>query len=318
MIFETHAELKERVEAVTGRRVRGSPRVFENTSSFMEIAAGSVLRLGGTDYYVTGNACEGRFGIVDQPKLWVKYATDLDDGSHKVLKLVFHESFTTTLGVLTLRCARNPDKESRVLELVDGDRRFMRGKTVRDEAGNNVRVLDRIIGDSLFNHVVAMEQSHRAWFDETLPRVLRKLQGCIEALALLHEHGLQHGDVRNDHIMVERETGEYRWIDFDYEVNYLDYDVWSVGNLLTYAVSKGILTCRDARDRLGEQGGADISSDDALLFYPYRLANLKKVFPYVPQDLAELVMRFSAGTTDYYERVTDIARDLSEISLLRK
>lgn len=315
MIFRDAGELEERIESLTGRRVYGAVRVLEDTSDYMGIQAGSVLRLEGTDYYVTGEAKEGRFGIEEQPKFWVKFGIDLTDGSRKILKLVFHEQFTTSLGMFTVRCTRDPEKESRVLEMTEGDDRFMQGKTVRDGAGNNVRILEVIRGKSLFNYVALLSEPHEEYFYETLPGILRKVLGCIEAIRILHENEEQHGDIRNDHILVESKTGKYRWIDFDYSVNYLDYDVWAMGNILNYAVGKGIQTCGGYGGPHGSrrEHGQEIEQDDALLFYPYRLANLRKIFPYIPPEMNDILMRFSAGATDFYEDFSRMSDDLSEL-----
>jgi hypothetical protein len=307
--------LRERIEAVTGRTVDRTPTVTDDTSAYMSISTGTVLSLEGSHYFVTGEAKEGRFGIVEQPKFWVKYAYDLEDGTRKVIKLVFHEQFTTALGAFKVRCRRDPDKESRILELTTGDERFMQGRTVRDRAGNNVRVLDHIRGKSLYSHVVMLDQPHEVYFHETLPGILSNVAGCIEAIAVLHAHGEQHGDVRNDHIIIERDTGRYRWIDFDYSVNYLDYDVWSMGNILTYAVGKGIRTCKEAIGILSARGRspAAVTPDDALLFFKYRMANLRKVYPYIPKELNELLMRFSTSTLDFYENLGKMAQDLRDV-----
>lgn len=307
MIFEDPQTLAARIESLTGRKVHGRVPVLEDTSDYMGISAGTVLRLDANDYYIRGEAKEGRFGIEEQPKLWVKHATDLSDGSRKILKLVFHEHFTTTLGAFTVRCVRDQDKESRVLDLTAGDERFMQGRSVRDAVGNNVRIIERIHGPSLFNYVALRGETHEEYFHRTLPTVLEKLVGSIEAIALLHEHGEQHGDIRNDHILIEQGTGRFRWIDFDYHVNYLDYDVFGLGNILTYAVGKGIHTLR------GVSGKLDVSHEDGLLFYSYRLANLRKLFPYIPVELNDVLMRFSTEATYFYESCHDIATDLRAI-----
>lgn len=315
MIFENPRELKERIEHLTGRRVFGEVRVLEDSSDYMGIHAGTVLRLGGTDYYIRGEAKEGRFGIEEQPKLWVKYGLDLTDGSRKILKLVFHEQFTTNLGEFTVRCIRDPEKESRVLELTRGDSRFMQGRGIRDQVGNNVRILEYIRGKSLFNHVALIEQPHERYFHETLPGILRNVLTCIEAMESLHALGEQHGDIRNDHVLIEADSGTYRWIDFDYRVNFLDYDIFGMGNILTYAVGKGIQTCRGYAGRGPSKSGraVDVYNEDALLFYRYRLANLRKIFPYIPPELNEMLMRFSAEATFFYESFTEMAADLRRI-----
>jgi serine/threonine protein kinase len=312
MIFESPDELRERIESLSGRKVYGRVVVTEDTSDYMGIQAGTVLRLGGSDYYITGEAKEGRFGIEEQPKFWVKYCIDLADGSRKILKLVFHEQFTTNLGMFTVRCVRDPDKESRILDKMAGDDRFMQGRTVHDKVGNNVRILEYIRGKSLFEHVALLKQPHEEYFHETLPGILKNILGCIEAMECLHRQGEQHGDIRNDHILIESRTGRYRWIDFDYAVNFLDYDIWAMGNILNYAVGKGINTCSGfgRPDGSKRSGGAEIEEDDALLFYPYRLANLHKVYPYIPPEMNDMLLRFAAGATDFYEGFGRMADDL--------
>ena len=107
MIIENPVELKERIERFTPRRVRGEVPIVEDTSNYLQIQGGMVLRVGGDDLFVMGDAREGRFGISDQPKFWVKRAVDLEDGSSKIVKLVFHEQFTTKLGLFTVRCHRS-------------------------------------------------------------------------------------------------------------------------------------------------------------------------------------------------------------------
>ena len=307
MIFENQAELKERIESLADRKVYGPVHVLEDTSDYMEISAGAVLRLGGNDYYIRGEAKEGRFGIAEQPKLWVKYAVDLADGSRKILKLVFHEQFTTTLGALTVRCVRDPDKESKVLAATAGDDRFMQGRTVYDPVGNNVRILDYIRGPSIFNYVARLKQDHERYFHETLPGILHRVAHCIDAMAMLHQRGEQHGDIRNDHILIDHDTGRYIWIDFDYRVNFLDYDIFGMGNVLNYVVGKGIHTLAAHSARTDRESAY---FEDGLLFYGYRLANLRKLYPYIPPELNEMLMRFSAEATNFYEDCTEMATDL--------
>ncbi len=312
MIFENEKLLRERVESLLGRRAPKQLTVTEDTTDYFRVSTGTVLRVEGDDYYVLSEAREGRFGIDDQPKHWVKYAVDLSEGSRTIIKLVFLEQFVAKLGPFTARCTRNPDKESRILELVRGDRRFMQGRTVRDSKGNNIRILEIIRGKTLFSHIAALDEPHRHYVRDSLPSILTRIDGAIEALELLHENNEHHGDVRNDHIIVESGSGEFRWIDFDYEVNFLDYDLWSVGNLLTYAVGKGIRTLRHQKNSPEEQRdpGQPLAPEDAMLFFNYRLANLRKIFPYIPQPLNEMLMRFSAHTTNYYHSLAEIREDL--------
>ena len=315
MIFENHKELAERIEALAKRRVHGEVPIYEDTSNYMTILGGSVIRLEGNDYFVMGDTREGRFGIDDQPKFWVKRAVDLTTGGQKIIKLVFYEQFTTNMGGITVRCNRNPHKESAVLDLVRGNPRFMQGFTIIDPVGNPVRIIDFIRGQTLFNHVATMKQPHEAYFHETLPGIMAELVQCIEALAGVHRDGQHHGDVRNDHIIINRDSGAYTWIDFDYEVNFTDYDIWSMGNLITFVVAEGIRTFRRVESNPEEfphfQGVFD--EHDAIALYRYRIANLRKIYPYIPSQLNQLLMRFSVGAIDFYEDLESQARDLREI-----
>ncbi len=314
MIFDNISELKNRIQETSHRRVRGTPNILEDTSNVMGISAGDVLRLDGNDYYVLGEATEGRFGISEQPKFWVKYVVDLTDGTSKLLKLVFLEQFKTRLGFLTIQCTRSPEKESRVLDLVRGDSRFMQGRTVFDVRGNNVRVIERIQGRSLYNVLADLDMDHETYYHTRLPQILEQVTGCIDAIAMLNQNGLMHGDIRNDHIFVERGTGAFRWIDFDYEVNFKDYDIWSMGNILTYVVGKGLCTRQEVETE-GLPAGTRLEEEDMLMFFNYRVANLRKIYPYVSRDLNEIITRFSSGASSFYDDCATLARDLRSCTL---
>lgn len=314
MIFEDLQQLKERIQALTPRRVRDALIIHEDTSAYVEIEGGSVLRVGGTDYFILGNAREGRFGIDDQPKFWVKYAIDLETGQQKIIKLVFHEHFVTNVGLVRVRCKRNPHKESAVLDLVRGNDRFMQGVTVVDPSGNAIRVIDFIRGKSLYQVLEDSDMPHEKYWFEVLPGIMHELIACIDAMADLHAHGQHHGDIRNDHIIIERESARYRWIDFDYEVNFSDYDVWSMGNVITYVVGKGMHTFREVnRHPSSYAPSPGLTDDDALVLYRHRVANLRKLFPYIPRELNDVLMRFSMGTAEPYEDLKRQARDLEAV-----
>ena len=98
MIFEQPSVLRRRISEVTGREVPSKLNIFDDTSEFMSIDAGDILRLSGNDYFVLGHAREGRFGIDEQPKYWVKTSIDLTTGAKKIIKMVFHETFNSRIG----------------------------------------------------------------------------------------------------------------------------------------------------------------------------------------------------------------------------
>jgi hypothetical protein len=316
MIYKNQAELKERISATTGRTIKRDVQIFEDTSSYMNIFSGSVLRLGENDYYVINDAREGRFGIDDQPKFWVKYTLDLETGERKVIKLVFHEEFTVPMGFTRIRCLRSPQKECDVLDIVANHPRFMQGKSVTDTIGNLVRIIDFIPGHSLYRHIETFEEvPHEEYFHATVPGIMKQVIACTEALAELHSQGQHHGDVRNDHIIINKETGLYTWIDFDYKVNYSDYDCWNMGNVINMVIGKGIHTIQDVEKNPDKYPRLKISiaDGDAVLLHKNRVANLGKLFPYIPPELNAILMRFSLEAIDFYTDLESLVKDLKAV-----
>jgi hypothetical protein len=73
---------------------------------------------------------------------------------------------------------------------------------------------------------------------------------CIEAIGFLHQHAEKHGDIRRDHILIDR------------------------------------------------------------------VANLKKIYPYIPESLNRVLMHFSKGANWFYENTTQLLDDLREFKTL--
>lgn len=282
---------------------------------FSRIDCGDEIDLGQRRYRITGFERERRFGIED-PKFWVKRAVDVETGERKLLKFAFFESFYTSLAGVKIRCFRSPEKESRILELVDGHPFFMQGSSFWDEKGNNIRVLDIVRGTNFFVKLGNLVMDHRTYFETRLPAILEALIESFEAIRKLHINGLRHGDIRNDHLIVEQETEKYVWIDFDYDYdapeNPFSLDLIGMGNILLYAMGKGfielymIATDPDSYPGLLER----INADDFSLLDKSRFMNLKKVYPYVPEGLNDILMHFSRGTQVFYENIDEFLDDL--------
>jgi hypothetical protein len=285
--------------------------ILDDTTNYMAIDRDDVVEVEGTPFLIRGNEREGRFGIDDQPKFWVKRAIDLETGRLHILKLVFHEEFRAQVGSLQVRCVRSPEKEGRVLELVRGDSRFMQGRAARDVRGNPVRVIAYIAGVDLLNHVHSLPARHEEYFHARFPEILPNIVDSLRAIQRLHDAGLCHGDIRNDHLIIEHGTGQYKWIDFDLNQDFADFDVWSAGNILHYVVGRGFVTFRDAIQASPELGGR-LSDDDASVFFPHRVMNLRKVYPHVPSKLNEVLLRFSAGSQTPYDKMLQVADDLAD------
>ena len=285
--------------------------LVSDTTNYMAIDRGHVVDLEGHLFLVRGNEREGRFGIDDQPKFWVKRAIDLQTGKLHILKLVFQEEFRAQVGSLQVRCVRSPEKEGRVLELTRGDPRFMQGRTARDARGNLVRIIVYITGVDLLHHVHSLPARHEEYFHSHFPAILANTVESLRGIQRLHEAGLCHGDIRNDHLILERSTGQFKWIDFDLNQDFADFDIWSAGNILHYVVGRGFVTFREAIQASPSLDGR-LSDEDASVFFPHRVMNLRKIFAYVPPKLNDILLRFSAGARVFYDTMSQLADDLSE------
>ena len=69
-------------------------QVHTDTSDFFRIEYGDIVMLSGRPYLIRQCAREGRFGLDDDVKHWVKHAVDLENSDRCLIKLVFYEKFT--------------------------------------------------------------------------------------------------------------------------------------------------------------------------------------------------------------------------------
>ena len=230
-----------------------------------------------------------------------------------IIKLVFYEKFITSIAGIEFECFRSPKKEARILSLVNHHPNFMHGEAFLDEKGNTVRVLEYISGKTLSSLVTDLGQDHETYFYETLPGILLKYFESLEAIRFLHENKEKHGDIRRDHILIDKETGQYRWIDFDYNFrhreNIYGYDLFGLGNILMYLVGKGDVLLHDLQQRQPDLISHLDHMDFNIVFHN-RLANLKKVYPYIPESLNRVLLHFSSGANWFYEKTEQLMYDL--------
>jgi hypothetical protein len=288
--------------------------IITDTSDFFRVEYGDVLILGAELYWVKRYEKEGRFGLDDEPKYWVRRAIDLGDGSVKIIKMVFHEEFETIVSGLTIKCFRSPKKEARILDLVAGDPRFMHGHSIEDSAGNNIRILDYIPGRRFDQIVEESGSSHEDYFHNHLPALLDRYIELVEAIKFLHDQGEKHGDIRRDHILFDRELRINRWIDFDY--NYLhresmwSFDLVGLGNIIIFLVGRGDVLVSELyhkqRALFDTLWGEDLS-----ISYKNRVANLQKIYPYIPDSLNRILLHFSRGAQFFYEHTDQLLEDLA-------
>ncbi|SCY50735.1 Protein kinase domain-containing protein [Desulfoluna spongiiphila] len=291
-------------------------RLVTDTSDFMSIDIGDRVAVGGREYRVTGNAREGRFGVED-PKMWVKWVVDEATGERKVMKLVFFETFVTSLGGVKIRCFRDPVKEGKILELVKDHPYFMQGVEYNDNRDNSVRIIEVVRGKNFYFYIEGLHMPHQTYFEEVLPGILKGLVKAFEALRYLHVNGFRHGDVRNDHIIIDNESGNYTWIDFDYDYqateNPFGLDIFGMGNILLYAIGKGFHTLHMIKYDTRTYGDLfdSLVATDLSILDGNRVMNLRKVYPYIPKSLNNILLHFSRGCEVYYESTDELIEDVT-------
>jgi serine/threonine protein kinase len=288
-------------------------KIHKDTTDFFCVDYGDIVELDGRAYLIRHNAKEGRFGLDDEVKYWVKRAIDLADGSHKIIKLVFHEKFKAHIGDIEFDCFRSPRKEARILKLVSGHKNFMHGYSVQDEKENVVRVLDFIHGPSLYKYLQNLQGEHESYYFDHFPGILGQFVECIQAIHFLHQHAEKHGDIRRDHILLDRETGDFRWIDFDFNYrhreNIYGYDLFGLGNVLAFLVGMGDVLLQDLKEQ--EHPALNtLREEDLNIVFRNRVINLKKIYPYIPDRLNRVLLHFSKGTNRFYETTGELLEDL--------
>lgn len=299
---------------VSGQRFK----VYKDTTDYFRIEYGDIVILDGSPFLIRHNAKEGRFGLDEEEKFWVKRSIDLRSGMTKIIKLVFFEKFMARIGEIEFECFRSPRKEARILNLVKGHPNFMQGYSVQDDHDNIVRILEFIYGVSLAEHIseISRTMSHETYFYEYFPGVLDHFMFCVEGIRVLHDHGEKHGDIRRDHILIDRESKQYRWIDFDYNFrhreNMYGYDLFGLGNVLMYLVGMGDIVYQELR-KSDDPSLARLMDEDVNIVFKNRIANLKKVYSYIPDNLNRILMHFSKGANVFYDHTTQLIDDLREV-----
>lgn len=308
-------EIKDMIAARLGsKRIPKKFKIHTDTGDFFRIEYNDVVILDNAPFLFSRYEKEGRFGLDDEPKYWVRRAFNLLDGTTKVIKLVFHEEFETKLGDLVIKCFRSPKKEARILDLVADHPNFMHGYSCNDSSGNNVRILEFIYGTSLDEQVRKIGGDHYDYFHNFFPKILDVFIELVKAIKFLHDNGEKHGDIRRDHIFFDRESSVYRWIDFDY--NYMHgesmfgFDLHGLGNIITFLSGQGDILVpelhRNKREIFDTLWGEDLN-----ISYKNRVANLRKVFPYIPESLNRILLHFSMGANIFYDDTDQMLDDLA-------
>lgn len=294
---------------------------IKDTSDFFRVDYDDVVVLEGIPYLVRNNERERRSGLEDEQKFWVKRSINLITGQVKILKWTFREQFNSRIGNMVFECVRSPQKEARILDLVRDRPDFMQGETVKDSSGNLLRIMDYIRGKTLEDITVNLGTNHEDFFFHHYPALLSEFIELTKAIRFLHENGEKHGDIRSDHLIKDTSTGRFRWIDFDYNyrhrANKFGYDLFGLGNILIFITGRGdVITQRLLQ--YNPEAFYSLSENDIHIVFHNCVADLKKVYPYIPDSLNRILMHFSMGARVYYDNTRELLEDLGEIEIDRK
>ncbi|MBI4710353.1 MAG: hypothetical protein HY759_04535 [Nitrospirae bacterium] len=290
--------------------------MIKDTANFFRVDYDDIVVLKGIPYFVRNNEREGRFGLEDEQKFWVKRAIDLLTGRVKILKWAFKERYKSRIGGLVFDCVRSPLKEARILKLVRGREDFVQGESTKDSAGNFLRILDYIRGKTLDETVQLKGKNHEDFFFNHYPGLLSEFIAIVNSIKFLHDNGEKHGDIRRDHLIKDSRTGIYRLIDFDYNYlhyeNKFGYDLFGLGNVLIHITGRGDITTQDLLHNAPDKFSR-LTEDDINIVFHNRVTNLKKIYPYIPESLNRILMHFSTSARVYYNNTMELLEDLGEV-----
>lgn len=151
-----------------------------------------------------------------------------------------------------------------------------------------------------------------------MPELLKQALPSFAAIRELHIRGYRHGDIRSDHLLIEKRTGNMVWIDFDYDYdapeNPFGLDIFGLGNVLLYLLGKGYHDLYMIKSDTGRYKDlADrIDAGDFSILDKYRFVNLKKLYPYIPEQLNDILLHFSGKTQVFYESIDEFLEDLNK------
>jgi hypothetical protein len=110
--------INERMHSLGVPPHRERPTVWQGTTNYMSIEWDHIVELNGDLFLIRCKEHEGRFGLDDQPKFWVKRVINLSAGKAHILKLAIQERFKVSVGRYEFLCFRNPEKEEKAPDLV--------------------------------------------------------------------------------------------------------------------------------------------------------------------------------------------------------
>jgi hypothetical protein len=148
------------------------------------------------------------------------------------------------------------------------------------------------------------------------------LTRLFEFIRQIKANMLKHWDIKNENIILKRHTGNYVWIDFDYDYeapeNPFGLDLFGMGNILAHAVGKGFHTVHMILQDPATYGNLkdQLDAADFSVIFKERFINLQKLYPEIPKPLNDILMHFSRRANVFYEYAGEMIEDLNRCMCL--
>ena len=89
------------------------------------------------------------------------------------------------------------------------------------------------------------------------------------------------------------------------------FDLQGLGNVLIFLAGRGDVLLPELRLEQPAVHGR-LTGDDLSISFANRVANLQKVFPYIPDSLNRVLLHFSEGASIFYDAADQLLEDLAE------
>jgi hypothetical protein len=87
--------------------------------------------------------------------------------------------------------------------------------------------------------------------------------------------------------------------------------MFGLGNVFMYLAGKGDVLIADII-KANNPTVSGLSDEDMNIVFNNRVANLKKIYPYIPDSLNRILMHFSRGANMFYDNTVQLLDDLNE------
>ncbi|NEP84810.1 MAG: hypothetical protein F6K39_45925, partial [Okeania sp. SIO3B3] len=113
-------------------------------------------------------------------------------------------------------------------------------------------------------------------------------------------------------------TNQLKWIDFDYNYTYqgreniFGYDIFGLGNVFTFITARGDVLIEDLQKNKPNIYN-QININDRNIIFRNRVVNLKKIYPYIPQELNLILLHFGINANMFYLNTGEFLSSLIDV-----